>query len=283
MSFRALDSAERGDGRYIRRFTRMDRVLHLMVVVSFFGLVLTGLPLHFAGEPWARFLVDFHGGVRTAGQIHRVCAVITFAYFVLHLGTLAVRIARSANRRSFFWGPDSLVPQPKDLRDIRDMFRWFVGRGERPRFDRFSYLEKFDYWAVFWGVGVIGASGLLLWFPEFFAGFLPGWMFNVATIVHGDEALLALCFIFVVHFFNGQLRPGKFPLDLVIFTGRATEEYLEDEHPLELERIRKDGRFRERLTGAPPRLLAAAAAAFGISALLIGLTIAGLVIWASLR
>ncbi|NNE44837.1 MAG: cytochrome C, partial [Gemmatimonadetes bacterium] len=255
MSLRSIDSAERGNGPFIWRFSRMDRILHLMVVVSFFGLVLTGLPLHFAGEPWARFLVDLHGGVKTAGIIHRICAVITFAYFILHLGTLAVRIARSSDRGSFFWGPDSLVPQPKDLRDIRDMFKWFVGRGPRPRFDRFSYLEKFDYWAVFWGVGIIGLSGLLLWFPEFFAAYVPGWMFNVATIVHGDEALLALCFIFVVHFFNGQLRPGKFPLDLVIFTGRATAEYLEEEHPLEMERAERSGTLRQRMADPPPALL----------------------------
>jgi cytochrome b subunit of formate dehydrogenase len=176
-----------------------------------------------------------------------------------------------------------MVPQPKDLRDMFAMFRWFFGRGPRPRFDRYSYLEKFDYWAVFWGVAIIGGSGLLLWFPELFARWLPGWVFNVAAIVHGDEALLALVFIFTIHFFNGQLRPEKFPLDLVIFTGRATKAYMEEEHPLELERLEREGNLEVHVAPPPPRGLYIASALIGTSAILLGLTIAGLVIWATFR
>jgi cytochrome b subunit of formate dehydrogenase len=258
-------------------------VLHLMVIISFFGLVVTGLPLHFAHEPWARFLIRMHGGVEVAGIIHRVCAVITFTYFTIHLVTLTRRLLRAENPRRLLWGPDSMVPQPKDLRDMIDTFRWFFGRGPRPRFDRYSYLEKFDYWAVFWGVAVIGGSGVLLWFPELFARWLPGWVFNVATIVHGDEALLALVFIFTIHFFNGQLRPEKFPLDLVIFTGRATQEYMEEEHPLELERLEREGLLAQRIAPPPPRWLYVASALVGTSAILVGLTLAALVIWATFQ
>jgi hypothetical protein len=36
-------------------------------------------------------------------------------------------------------------------------------------------------------------------------------MFDLALFVHGAEATLAIGFIFVVHFFNGHLRLGKFP------------------------------------------------------------------------
>jgi cytochrome b subunit of formate dehydrogenase len=276
-----ISSSDRGEGPYLWRFSRTERILHLMVVISFFGLVVTGVPLHFADRPWAGFLISLHGGVEVAGAIHRTCAIITFSYFAIHLVTLTRRILRSREKRRFFWGPNSMVPQPKDLMDLVAMFKWFIGRGPRPRFDRFSYLEKFDYWAVFWGVSVIGASGLMLWFPEFFARFLPGWAFNLATIVHGDEALLALCFIFTVHFFNGQLRPDKFPLDLVIFTGRATREYMEDEHPLELERLEREGRLDERIAPPPPRGLFVAAAVFGLLAIVIGLTLATLVLWAT--
>jgi cytochrome b subunit of formate dehydrogenase len=197
--------------------------------------------------------------------------------------TLTRKLLAGPDRKQLFWGPNSMVPQPKDLRDMVAMFRWFFGRGPRPRFDRFSYLEKFDYWAVFWGVAVIGGSGLLLWFPELFARWLPGWVFNVAAIVHGDEALLALVFIFTIHFFNGQLRPEKFPLDLVIFTGRATKAYMEEEHPLELERLEREGTLEVLVAPPPPRGLYIASALIGTGALLIGLTIAGLVIWATFR
>ena len=195
-----------------------------MMIVSFFGLVLTGAPLHFSYAPWAQGLMRAMGGIQAAGFIHRFCAIVTFGYFFTHVGHVTWRALRSADRKSLLWGPDSMVPQPKDLQDVVQQFRWFLGRGPRPRFDRYSYMEKFDYWAVFWGVAIIGGSGLLLWFPEFFSRFVPGWWFNIATIVHGDEALLAFGFIFTVHFFNVHLRPEKFPIDVVIFTGRATEE-----------------------------------------------------------
>jgi cytochrome b subunit of formate dehydrogenase len=278
-----LASSDRGERPYLWRFSRIERALHLMVIVSFFGLVMTGLPLHFSGAPWAAFLIRMHGGVHIAGIIHRTCAVITFFYFFTHIGILVRRIARSPNKMRFFWGPDSMVPQPKDVRDLLQMFRWFAGLGPQPRFDRFSYLEKFDYWAVFWGIAIIGGSGLLLWFPELFASFLPGWVFNVATIVHGEEALLALCFIFTIHFFNGQLRPQKFPLDLVIFTGRATTGYMLEEHPLEYERLRDEGRLPAMVARAPRRWVYVGAAVLGIVAMAIGLTLTGLVVWASLR
>ena len=130
------------------------------------------------------------------------------------------------------WGPTSMVPQPRDLRDLFAHFRWFVGQGPRPRFDRFTYWEKFDYWAVFWGMAIIGGSGLMLWFPEFFARMLPGWMFNVALLVHGEEALLAVGFIFTIHFFNGHLRPGEVPDGHGhLHRARVSEDELRDERP----------------------------------------------------
>jgi cytochrome b subunit of formate dehydrogenase len=254
-----------------------------MVIISFFGLVVTGLPLHFAHEPWAGFLIRMHGGVHTAGLIHRICAVITFAYFFTHIGTLIVRFVRASDRSAFLFGPNSMVPRLKDGQDLVQQFKWFFGLGPRPRFERYSYMEKFDYWAVFWGVAIIGGSGLLLWFPALFSSWLPGWVFNVATIIHGDEALLALVFIFTIHFFNGQLRPEKFPLDVVVFTGRATQEYMEEEHPLEMDRLEDDGQLEQRIAPPPNRALYIGAMILGTAAMLIGLTIAGLVIWAKLR
>ena len=280
---RAIAASDRGHGPYIWRFSTIDRVVHLMVIVSFFGLVVTGVPLHFAHEPWAGFLIRMHGGVHTAGVIHRICAVITFTYFAIHIGTLITRFVRAPDRKAFLLGPNSMVPAKKDLVDLVQQFKWFFGRGPRPQFDRYSYMEKFDYWAVFWGVAIIGGSGLLLWFPTLFSSWVPGWVFNVATIVHGDEALLALVFIFTIHFFNGQLRPDKFPLDVVVFTGRATQEYMDEEHPVEMERLAEEGLLEQRIAPPPPRALYIGAMILGGAAILIGLTLAGLVVWAKLR
>ena len=159
------------------------------------------------------------GGPKVAAIVHRTFASIFLAIFLVHL-VYILRPHRAARARTFQWfGPNSLVPRWQDLKDIIAMFKWFFGKGPRPTFDRWTYWEKFDYWAVFWGVAIIGVSGLMLWFPDQIASFLPGWVFNVATIVHGEEAILAAVFLFTVHFFNNHFRPDKFPLDIVMFTG----------------------------------------------------------------
>jgi cytochrome b subunit of formate dehydrogenase len=175
-----------------------------------------------------------------------------------------------------------MVPQPRDIRDVIGMFKWFFGRGPRPRFERYSYMEKFDYWAVFWGVAIIGSSGLLLWFPELFARFLPGWVFNVATIIHGDEALLAAAFIFTIHFFNVHFRPEKFPIDTVIFTGRATSGYMKEEHGLEYERVQEAEGAEARVAPPPSRATYLWSVAFGFGALAAGVALIILVILALL-
>jgi hypothetical protein len=118
-----------------------------------------------------------------------------------------------------------MTPQPRDVAELLAHLRWFLRLGPQPRFDHFTYWEKFDYWAVFWGMGVIGGSGLVLWFPEFFSRLLPGSWFNIALLVHGEEGLLAVGFIFTIHFFNSHFRPDKFPMDPVISPGRG-------DHPL---------------------------------------------------
>lgn len=282
MTPHTMNAADRGSGPYLWRFSATNRVLHALVIVSFLGLVATGLPLRFSYAPWAHGLMLVLGGAPVAGWIHRLCAVITFGYFLAHLGYITALIVRTPDKKKIFWGPESMVPQLKDLQDIIQMFKWFLGRGAPPRFERFSYMEKFDYWAVFWGVAIIGTSGLFLWFPTFFAKLFPGWVFNVATIIHGDEALLATSFIFTIHFFNVHLRPGKFPIDTVIFTGRATSSYMEEEHPLEYARVQAAGGLEARV--APPASRAAYlwSVAVGFTALAVGVALIVLVLWALL-
>ena len=165
-----------------------------------------------------------------AGFIHRVCAGITFGYFSAHIVSLVrIKLRTKSTLRQMIFGARSLWFNKKDIRDFVGSVKWFLGLGPRPEYGRWTYWEKFDYMAVFWGVGVIGMSGLILWFPEIFTRILPGWLINVAMIIHSDEALLAVGFIFTVHFFNTHLRPESFPLDPVIFTGIVPlDEYLKD-------------------------------------------------------
>jgi cytochrome b subunit of formate dehydrogenase len=246
-------------GRWYQRFTIAERVLHALLMLTFVGCALSGLPLIFADRSWAVTLARILGGFQGAGLIHRVCAVVMIGVFVAHIVLVLRRAVVSRNVLGILWGPDSMVPQPQDGLDLYHQFRWFIGLGPRPQFGRWTYWEKFDYWAVFWGMAIIGGSGVLLWFPFFFGNLLPGWVFNIAALVHGEEALLAVGFIFTIHFFNGHLRPDKFPMDTVVFTGRISEHELKSERALEYQRLVVGGALQAN-EASPPT---AAAQMFG--------------------
>jgi cytochrome b subunit of formate dehydrogenase len=235
-------------GQTFRRFSPFDRILHFMLISSFMILVLTGLPLAFPTAPWAARLMEFFGGYPTRGIIHRIFACILIAGFTALIAYILYflfmkKIPGRPGFRERLFGPDSLFPRIRDVRDLLAMLKWFVDRGPRPEFDRWSYWEKFDFFAVFWGMVIIGTSGLIRWFPVFFTRFLPGWIVNVAVILHSDEALLALGFIFTVHFFNNHLRPRNFPLNTVIFTGRLPLYQLMEDHALQVKRLVKSQKF----------------------------------------
>jgi len=179
-------------------------------------------------------------------------------------------------------GPDSIIFNKRDLREFRDSIKWFFGLGPRPKYGRYTYWEKFDYFAVFWGVAVIGTTGLILWFPELMTHIVPGWFINVATIIHSDEALLAVGFIFTIHFFNTHFRPDKFPMDPVIFTGRVTIEELKYDKPDEYRHMVETGRLEEHLVDPFPKPVERGARIFGFVALFVGLTLIALIVYAML-
>ena len=154
------------------------------------------------------------------------------------------------------------------------MFAWFFGKGPRPVFDRWTYWEKFDYWAVFWGMAIIGGTGLMLAIPNVTASFLPGWVFNVGMLIHGEEAVLAAVFLFTVHFFNNHLRPDKHPPpDIVMFTGSVSLEEFKREHTLEYNRLVASGELGKYLVDAPSRRMTVGSRILGIVLLAIGLAL----------
>lgn len=265
----------------IRRFTGLDRLNHALVATTFFGLTATGIPLVFAQHEWAHRVASLVGGVNAAGRWHRFFAILLIANLTLHACNLMMLFfKRTCTWREWLFGPNSLVPRWKDAKDITGMFRWFFGRGPRPKFDRWTYWEKFDYWAEVGGSVIIGGSGLLLWFPELASRVLPGWAFNIAMIVHGYEALLAIGFIFTIHFFNAHLRPGTFPVDEVIFTGSMPEHELKEQRPEEYERLTKGGMLEKLRVPAPdaarrPMILVIAIVSVGFGLLLLGLILIG--------
>jgi cytochrome b subunit of formate dehydrogenase len=266
----------------IQRFSRVDRANHGLVIVSFFGLTLTGLPLLFADHQWARSLAGMLGGVRVCGFLHRCFALMLIGNFVVH----GVGIVRRIKKYGFFkllFGPATMLPRKKDFADCAGMWRWFFIGGKKPKFDRWTYWEKFDYVAEVGGSFIIGVTGLMLWFPQFFASFVPGSMFNVASLIHGYEAMLAIGFIFTIHFFNAHLRMEKFPVDDVMFTGRLSEEEFKHERGAEYERLAASGELAALRVPPAPKWYRPLAVLAGLTAMAIGTTLVVLIVLAGLE
>ncbi|MCB9576030.1 MAG: cytochrome c3 family protein [Polyangiaceae bacterium] len=276
-----------------RRFRPIDRFVHLLVIVSFMLLVMTGMPIKFHTAPWAHKVFDLIGGAAVAASVHRFAAIVTMTYFMLHIGSMIVLLRR--NRHLYrkqdgsfsvrgllgaMFGPDSPMPRWQDVKDVLGHMKYFMGRGPKPKFDRFTYWEKFDYMAVFWGVTVIGLSGLVLWFPELATHVMPGWSINVAHIIHSDEALLAAGFIFTFHFFNSHFRPEKFPYDAVMFSGKVTEEELRHERPAQYERMKEAGELENYTQLGEWKQWKLIVNIFGAAAIALGLTLSAAIFYA---
>lgn len=260
-------------GKHFRRFGPWERFGHLVFAVSLMILTLTGMTLMYADSAWAPVVARMLGGPEVMAIIHRVNAVIFAAIFLIHVLWVIGFLIRNWKTFKIF-GPESVVPNLKDLQDVIGMFRWFFGKGPKPIFDRWTYWEKFDYWAPFWGVNIVGVSGFIMWFPTLAATYLPGWVFNVAAIAHGEEAFLAAVFLFTVHFFNNHFRPDKLPPpDIVMFTGTVHLEELRREHPAQYERLVKSGELEKYLVDAPSAPMTLGSKILGLVLIAAGLTL----------
>ena len=259
--------------KHVRRFGPMWRIAHLAFALCVMTLVLTGMAVFFPETGWAKAVMAAFGSPKVAGLVHRVAAFSMLGIFAIHLVAVSINILR--NWKDFrFFGPDSFVPNWKDLDDIIGMFKWFVGKGERPRIERWSYWEKFDYWAVFWGMAIIGGSGMMLAFPHVVAAYLPGWVFNVAMVVHGEEAVLAAVFLFTVHFFNNHFRPDKLPPpDVVMFTGTQSLQEFRHEHRAQYDRLVETGQLEKYLVDAPSAPFTLASKILGLTLIAFGLAL----------
>jgi cytochrome b subunit of formate dehydrogenase len=267
-----ITTAAPATGRFIRRFTREQRYLHAVLFSTFLGLAGTGLPLRFSESIWARGLAGAVGGFGAILYFHKFCALVLSVAFLIHVKEIFTRgLAR--REKGIFWGPTSMVGNWKDVKDLLGHMRWMIGLGPKPKFERYAYWEKFDYWAVFWGMIVIGFSGYAMWFAPFFAHFLPGWALNAALVIHSEEGLLAILFIFSIHFVNTHLRPDSFPMDMVIFTGVESEEEFKHKRPMEYARMVKEGKLEQRLGEAPATWFVNFARVIGFVAIFIGLTL----------
>ncbi|GIX47622.1 MAG: hypothetical protein KatS3mg131_1833 [Candidatus Tectimicrobiota bacterium] len=234
------------------RFSRWQRSLHAALFTGFVVAALTGLPLRFSAQPWAATLCTLLGGVATLRWLHRGAALLLGGCAVAHVATLLYLLGR---RPGLPRGPDSLLPQRRDGHDLWQHLRWLLGQAPPPAFERWTYWQKFDYWAAMLGLVGMGSSGLVVWLAPLVTRWLPGWAVTVSLRLHGHEAVLALGVISVFHFFHAHLRPGKFPADLAMFTGRVEEAALRREHARYYARLQQSGRLAPLRAAPPPRWL----------------------------
>ncbi|MCL4202588.1 MAG: cytochrome c3 family protein [Pirellulaceae bacterium] len=267
-------------------YPAIHRVLYGLLLLAFMGLTVTGLPLKYSNQSWARQMADALGGFETTRIWHHTFAFLMLAVCTAHV-VWVVRLLFSRRQQGIGWksiafGPDSPLPNSRDGWDMLKMLGWFVGMRRKPFFERWTYWEKFDYWGVALAMVLIGGSGLLLWFPNLFCVLLPGQALNVAHVLHSKTALMVAGCLFAMHFFNTHLRPEKFPLDLSVVTGLVSVEHLRRARPEYLERMRREGKLQEIETTAPSRRLLLLEALAGVLLVALGVGVFVWILWAYL-
>ncbi|MBI5021399.1 MAG: cytochrome b/b6 domain-containing protein [Ignavibacteriales bacterium] len=216
------------------RMSANERVQHATLVVSFITLVLTGFALKFPDAWWVAPLRNISPVMfDIRGIVHRIAGVIMIVASFYHIYyILFVERGKKLVR--------DLLPRQRDLTDVMGLIRYNVGISDiKPRFERFSYIEKAEYWALVWGTIVMGVTGFVLWFDNTFMGLLTKLGWDAARTVHYYEAWLATLAIIVWHFYFVIFNPDVYPLNLAFWKGTLTEEEMEDEHPVELEELKK--------------------------------------------
>jgi formate dehydrogenase subunit gamma len=216
-------------GHFVR-FTRWQRLEHVLVMVIFLVLALTGFPQKFHGSAWSAAVVDVLGGLERARWLHRAAGILFALLTVAHVAVAVAALAAGRAR-------PSMVPIRKDFHDAVTTLRYYLGLSDvQARFDRFDYRQKFEYWGLLLGGAVMIVTGFVLYFPLAATRFLPGQIVPAAKVAHSSEGLMALLVVIVWHIYNAHLAPEVFPFDRSIFTGRISRERMEHEHPLELAR-----------------------------------------------
>ena len=265
---------------YIKRFGRTDRLFHIFLMLTFLIQTITGFGRLLGVTGWGGMIVDFLGGYETSLKIHQTVGIIMTVGFIVH----AFYLIRKVNWRDTvgsIFGPDSIVPNFKDAKDMWENTLYIIGIRKQPRFDRWTYWEKFDYWAVFWGMPLLSITGFMLIYPLFTSRFLPGWSLNIASYFHRAEAVLAVSYIFIVHFFINHLKPTGFPMNETMFSGNVTIKHLVEEKPEWAARLKKEGKIEKMNATQPAVWFRVLYYIFGLTAVSMGVYLLICGIWYS--
>ena len=219
------------------RFALRQRIEHILLILSFTMLCITGLPQRFVDEAWAQGLISLMGGLDTVRFIHHLFGVMLVFEGIYHIIVSAYELLFARSR------PTAMFPRPQDARDALRQVAHLAGiKAERPRFGRYDFRHKLEYWSVVWGILLMGATGLILLFPVAATSFLPGSAVTASRVAHSYEALLAFLAVVLWHFYHAHFAAGSFPIDTSIFTGRISAEKMREEHPREYEELMRERR-----------------------------------------
>jgi cytochrome b subunit of formate dehydrogenase len=221
-----------GHSLYLR-MTFNERIQHATLAISFILLVITGFMLRFPDAWWVRHIRDLSEHVFTLRSlIHRISAVILVSVSLYHI----YYVSFTARGRQLI---KDLLPKYQDITDALGVAKFNLGISkEKPFLDRFSYVEKAEYWALIWGTIVMSVTGVILWFDNTFIGLLTKLGWDVARTIHYYEAWLAFLSILIWHFYFIIFNPDVYPMNTAWLTGKISEEEMIHEHPKELEKIR---------------------------------------------
>jgi formate dehydrogenase gamma subunit len=227
---RKVVAKSKQENRPILRMSVNQRVQHWLLLTSFIVLVISGFALIYPGS-WLGWLLGGSEPVRRI--VHRIAAVVMLAAGTYHLVYLAL------TREGRQWLKD-MLPRLKDFKDFKQNMVFYLGlSSEKPKFARFKYADKAEYWAVIWGTIIMGLTGLMIWFKIGVFGFLPRWTIDIAIAIHFYEAVLATLAIIVWHFYYVIFDPDVYPINTAFYDGRMSEELFKEEHELAYEEMKQ--------------------------------------------
>jgi len=229
-----MSRADLASGQVIR-MSLLFRVQHLLLTVLLLVLAVTGFSLMYHENAFAQAIIRLEGGVHNRGIVHRVAAVLLMANVLHHLFYM---LFTREGRKEF----DGLIIGRQDIDDFLQSLRYNIGASaEYPRFGKYGYKEKFQYWGASVGTVLISLTGFMLWAEEFSMRFFPKFVLDLALVIHGYQGLLAFVILFFWHLYNVHLHPSVFPMNLSWITGKVSAEWLRQEHPLEYEKLKEEG------------------------------------------
>ena len=216
------------------RMTLNERIQHINLAINFTILVITGFALSYSTAFWVSPITDAPAGMTIRGFLHRLCGVATLTLGGYHL----LYLAFTGRGRGII---KDMIPGLKDAKDLWETLKnnLFINRPAKAlKMPRFNFREKLEYLGLIWGTLVMAVTGFILWFEVQWLMYFPKWTYDVARAIHFYEAILATLTIIVWHFYSVIFNPDVYPMSWAWITGDLTEHEMEQEHGLELEKIK---------------------------------------------